>query len=63
MGKFKLKIEELAEGHFKKHIKSGNKATVKKIERILVDLSETPYLGIGNPEALSMSLRGFGQEE
>ncbi len=30
MGKFRVKIEELAEIHIKKHIKSGNKSLLKK---------------------------------
>ncbi|HEY8928369.1 MAG TPA: Txe/YoeB family addiction module toxin [Mucilaginibacter sp.] len=59
MGKFKLKIEELAENHLKKHYRSGDKASIKKIEKILVELTETPYSGIGNPEALKYELSGF----
>jgi toxin YoeB len=59
MGQFTLKIEELAEKHLKQHYKSGDKASIKKIERILLELSETPYTGIGNPEALKYELSGF----
>jgi len=59
MGQFKLKIEELAELHIRKHFKSGDKATIKKIEKILIELTETPYAGIGNPEALKHELTGF----
>jgi toxin YoeB len=59
MGQFKLKIEELAEKHIKQHFKSGDKASIKKIEKILVELSETPYTGIGNPEPLRYELSGF----
>ena len=59
MGQFTLKIEELAQKHLKQHYKSGNKASIKKIERILLELSETPYTGIGNPEALKYELSGF----
>jgi len=59
MGQFKLKIEELAEAHLKKHYQSGDKASIKKIEKILAELSETPYAGIGNPEALKYELSGF----
>ena len=43
MGKFRIKIEELAEIHIKKHIKSGNKVLLKKLEKILIELQETPY--------------------
>ena len=59
MGQFKLKIEELAELHLKKHYKSGDKASIKKIEKILIELTETPYTGTGNPEALKYELSGF----
>jgi toxin YoeB len=59
MGQFKLKIEELAELHLKKHFKSGDKASIKKIEKILVELTDTPYNGTGNPEPLKYELSGF----
>ena len=59
MGQFKLKIEELAEKNIKQHFKSGDKASIKKIEKILLELSETPYTGIGNPEPLRYELSGF----
>ena len=59
MGQFKLKIEELAEKHIKQHLKSGDKASIKKIEKIFIELSETPYTGIGNPEPLKYELAGF----
>ncbi|MDB5002459.1 MAG: addiction module toxin YoeB [Mucilaginibacter sp.] len=59
MGQFKLKIEELAQKHLKQHYRSGDKASIKKIEKILLELSETPYIGIGHPEALKYELTGF----
>lgn len=59
MGKFRIKIEELAETQIKKHIKSGNKVLLKKLEKILIELQETPYSGIGNPEALKNNLSGY----
>lgn len=59
MGQFKLKIEELAELHLKKHYKSGDKGSIKKIEKIFIELTETPYSGTGNPEALKYELPGF----
>lgn len=36
----------------KKTLKSGNTENIKKIEKILIELSETPYSGTGNPEPL-----------
>jgi len=49
----------LAERHIKQHFKLGDKASIKKIEKILIELTETPYAGIGNPEALKYELTGF----
>ena len=63
MGQFRLKIEELAVLHIKKHQKSGNKASIKKITKILVELTETPYAGIGRPEALKHELSGYWSRE
>ena len=59
MGKFTIKIEKLAENQLKKHLKSGNKASIKKIEQIFIELSQSPYTGIGNPEPLKHELIGF----
>jgi len=59
MGRFKLKVEELAQKHLSRHYKSGNKASIKKIEQILIQLTETPFDGIGSPEALKHELTGF----
>ena len=59
MGKFGVKIEDLAKSHINKHIKSGNKANIKRIQKILEELSENPYEGIGNPEPLKYELTGF----
>ena len=32
---------------------------IKKIEKIFIELSQTPYSGIGNPEPLKHELTGF----
>jgi toxin YoeB len=63
MGKFRLKIEELAELDLKKHYKSGNQASIKKIGKILKELSETPFEGVGKPEALKHELSGYWSRE
>ena len=52
MGKFRIEIEELAEKDFAKHFKSGNKSKINTIRKILLELEETPYQGIGKPEKL-----------
>lgn len=59
MGKFRVKIEKLAEQDLKIHIKSGNTATLKKIEKILIELSLHPYTGSGQLEKLKHDLNGF----
>jgi toxin YoeB len=59
MGKFRLKIEPKASLEIAKHKKSGNQASIKRIAKILVELSETPYEGVGKPEALKHGLTGF----
>lgn len=59
MGKFRVEITDLAKKHIWKHLKSGNQASIKKIEIILQELSETPYTGVGKPEPLKQNLTGF----
>lgn len=59
MGKFEVKIEKLAQSHIEQHLKSGNKASINKLEKILIELSETPFEGIGSPEPLKHNLSGF----
>jgi toxin YoeB len=59
MGKFRIEITKQAKLHLTKHYKAGNKATIKKIEKMLLELAETPYEGIGNPEALKWELTGY----
>lgn len=38
--------------------KTGNKAVLKKIRALLENISETPFIGIGKPEALKHDLSG-----
>ena len=59
MGKFIVIIEPSAEVEIKIHIKSGNKEIIKNLEKIIIELSETPYSGIGNPEELKHNLAGY----
>lgn len=39
--------------------KSGNKAIMSKITRLLEDITEHPFTGIGKPEALRYDLAGY----
>lgn len=42
-----------------KHKKSGDKATLKKIEKLLNELMEHPTTGTGQPEMLKYNLAGL----
>ena len=59
MGEFQVIINPIADIDIKKHLKSGNQASIKKIAKILIELSETPYIGVGKPEELKHELTGF----
>ena len=38
---------------------SGNKAILNKISRLLEDMAEHPFIGIGKPEALKYYFAGY----
>ncbi len=59
MGKFRIEITKAAEIDIQKHYKSGNNANINKISKILSQLAETPYTGIGNPEKLKYDYSNF----
>ena len=59
MGKFRLEIDKHARQDFAKIYKSGQKATIKKLEKIILELAEHPYRGAGNPEPLRHDLAGY----
>ena len=59
MGKYSIEVKPIAQKHLLKHLKSGDKASIKKIEKIFLDLSEKPFEGVGNPEELKHELSGF----
>ena len=44
--------------HFRLWQKAGNTKVLAKISRLLKDIAEHPYIGIGKPEALRHSLTG-----
>jgi toxin YoeB len=43
MGKFRIEVEPSAQVEIQFHLKSGNKAIIKKLEKIFIELAETPY--------------------
>jgi toxin YoeB len=58
MGKFRVEIKIEAQKDLKRHFKSGDKATIKRIEVILKELEIHPYIGTGQPEQLKYELTG-----
>jgi len=59
LGKYFVEIKDEAKNHFLKIYNSGDRATIKKLEKIILDLSNHPKSGIGNPEPLKYNLSGF----
>ena len=59
MGKFRIEIETSAKADFAIIMKSGDIASIKRIERIFSELAEHPKLGAGSPEPLKHSLSGY----
>lgn len=54
-----IKLEPEAIQDIAKLKKSGNKALITKIEKLLLELSEHPATGTGQAEALKGNLSGF----
>ena len=59
MGRYSIDIEKKAKKQLIDLYKSGNKADIKKVEVIIMELEEHPETGIGNPEQLKYELSGF----
>ena len=59
MGKYKIILQPQAQKHLASHKKSGDKASIKKIDLILKELAIHPFIGVGKPEALKHELNGF----
>ena len=59
MGKYSIVVSSRARKELQAHYKSGKKRTIKRIEQIFQELSETPFDGIGNPEPLKYHLSGY----
>lgn len=49
---YTLQFSKTALDDIKKHRKSGDKPTLKKIEKLLNELREHPMIGTGKPEVL-----------
>lgn len=59
MGQFAIILESNAEKELKKHLKTSDKATIKRIDQIFEELKVHPKIGIGKPEALKHNLSGY----
>lgn len=56
---YTLEFSEIALEDIKKHKKSGDRAVLKKIEKLLKELMEHPSTGTGQPEQLKHHLTGL----
>lgn len=59
---FHLEFTYTADEDIAAHKKAGNKVILKKILKILSELTEHPFTGIGKPEALEYNFSGRGRE-
>ena len=60
---YKLRTLPEAKEDIESYKKSGNKAVLKRIKRILGELEEHPEFGIGNPERLKYGYSGYWSRE
>jgi len=56
MDRYKIILSDTAKNHLRVWQRSGQIIALKRIERILVELSQHPYSGIGSPEQLKYNL-------
>lgn len=59
MGKYSIAVSDEAREHLRLWHKSGDKAVIKRIDRIFEELAEHPQTGIGKPERLKHQLSGL----
>jgi toxin YoeB len=59
MGKYTLNLSDKAKRDLKAILKSGDQNSIKRIEKIFDEFSETPYEGIGKPELLKYRFAGL----
>lgn len=56
MGKYKVALSDRAKTHLSEWKRSGQLIKIRKIEKIFVELSNTPFSGLGGPEPLKYNL-------
>jgi toxin YoeB len=59
MGQYLIEYTQTALQDLKKHKKAGNLKLIKKIDGLISELEEHPFIGTGKPEALKNELTGF----
>ncbi len=59
MGKYIINLSEKARKDLSKIHKSGDKKSIKRVEKIFDELQQNPYEGAGKPEALKHQYKGF----
>ncbi len=59
MGKFRVIVSASAKKDLLKIQKSGDKASIKKVEQIISELYIHPETGVGKPERLKFDLTGY----
>lgn len=59
MGQYIVIFDDDARKEIRAHHKSGDRATIRKLEAILQELTTHPYSGTGQPERLKYDLKGF----
>ena len=57
--KYSLELSKTALEDIKKHKKTGDKPTLRKIQKLLNELMEHPTIGTGQPELLKHDLAGL----
>ena len=59
MGRYFVVLTDTTKQQLVKLYKSGDKILIRRIERILAELSEHPFEGIGKPEQLKYEFSGL----
>ena len=59
MGKFKVIVSDKAKKDLLAIQRSGDKASIKKVEQIISELYLHPEIGTGKPERLKFDLTGY----
>jgi toxin YoeB len=59
MGKYRVIVSATAQKDLLAIQRSGDKASIRKVEQIIAELYDHPETGIGKPERLKFDLTGY----